>query len=231
MAFSYSPKIVTNGLVFAVDAANKKSYPGSGTTWTDLIGGNNITLINGPSYGTTNKGVLQFDGSDDYAYFTISDGSLFKFISIWFKLNYAVTPSIYNRYLLLKKQGSLNSSINLGDWTSSRTGETLVLYGNDEIYYYDYEFEANTWYNLSINWNNSNTTYDTYLNNTLLTNFENLNSGYFGGNGTYYISYNPDGTPRRYINGDLASYYFYNKEFTREEITQNYNALKSRFGL
>ena len=50
MAFNYSPKIVTDGLVFAVDAANKKSYPGSGTTWTDLAGSNNGTLTNGPTF-------------------------------------------------------------------------------------------------------------------------------------------------------------------------------------
>ena len=48
MAFNYSPKIVTDGLVFAVDAANKKSYPGSGTTWTDLAGSSNTSLDNGP---------------------------------------------------------------------------------------------------------------------------------------------------------------------------------------
>ena len=43
MAFFFSPNVVTDGLVFAVDAANKKSYPGSGTTWTDLAGSNNGT--------------------------------------------------------------------------------------------------------------------------------------------------------------------------------------------
>ena len=66
MAFSYSPKIVTDGLVFAVDAANKKSYPGSGTTWTDLAGSNDGTLTNGPTFDSGNGGSIVFDGSDDY---------------------------------------------------------------------------------------------------------------------------------------------------------------------
>ena len=46
MGIQYNPKVVTDGLVFYVDAANKRSYPGTGTTWTDLKGGNNGTFNN-----------------------------------------------------------------------------------------------------------------------------------------------------------------------------------------
>ena len=67
MALSHSPSIVTNGLVLCLDAANSKSYPGSGTTWTDLSGrGNNGTLVNGVGYNSGNLGSLVFDGVDDY---------------------------------------------------------------------------------------------------------------------------------------------------------------------
>ena len=69
MAFNYSPKIVTDGLVFAVDAANKKSYPGSGTTWTDLAGSNDGTLTNGPTFDSGDGGSIVFDGTDDYVEF------------------------------------------------------------------------------------------------------------------------------------------------------------------
>ena len=65
MAFAYSPKILTDGLVFAVDAANKKSYPGSGTTWTDLAGSNDGTLTNGPTFNSGDGGSIVFDGTDD----------------------------------------------------------------------------------------------------------------------------------------------------------------------
>lgn len=66
MAFRFSPKIVTDGLVLIIDAANKKSYPGSGTTWTDLSGNNhNVTLTNGPTYSSDNGGIINFDGTDD----------------------------------------------------------------------------------------------------------------------------------------------------------------------
>ena len=65
MAFHYSPRVVTNGLVLALDAANPNSYPGTGTTWYDLSGNNlHMSLINGPTYS---NGALIFDGADDYA--------------------------------------------------------------------------------------------------------------------------------------------------------------------
>jgi hypothetical protein len=70
MAFFHSPRIVTDGLVLALDAANSLSYPGSGTTWTDLSGkGNNGTLVNGPTFSPTNGGSIVFDGTNDYISF------------------------------------------------------------------------------------------------------------------------------------------------------------------
>jgi hypothetical protein len=68
MGFNYSPKIVTDGLVLYLDAANSKSYPGSGTTWGDLSrGGNNGTLVNGPTFSSANGGSLVFNGTNQYA--------------------------------------------------------------------------------------------------------------------------------------------------------------------
>lgn len=67
MSVNYNPKIVTDGLVFCLDAGNTKSYPGSGTTWSDLSGNrNNGTLVNGTAYDSANNGSLVFDGIDDY---------------------------------------------------------------------------------------------------------------------------------------------------------------------
>ena len=59
--------IVSSGLVLHLDAGNASSYPGSGTTLTDLSGsGNNGTLVNGPTYSSANGGSLSFDGVNDY---------------------------------------------------------------------------------------------------------------------------------------------------------------------
>ena len=66
MGIFYNPKIVTDGLVLCLDAANKRSYPGTGTTWSDLAGANDGTLTNGPTFDSDNGGSIVFDGSDDY---------------------------------------------------------------------------------------------------------------------------------------------------------------------
>lgn len=66
MSYSNGPKLVTNGLVLYLDAANPKSYIGSGTTWNDLSGTKNGTLTNSPTYNTSSKGSIVFDGIDDY---------------------------------------------------------------------------------------------------------------------------------------------------------------------
>jgi len=66
MAFNYSPKIVTSGLVLYLDAANTKSYPTTGTTCNDISGrGNNGTLVNGVSFVTNNGGAFSLDGTND----------------------------------------------------------------------------------------------------------------------------------------------------------------------
>ncbi len=66
MGVTYNNRIVTDGLVLCLDAASKRSYPGTGTTWTDLAGSNNGTLTNGPAFDSANGGSIVFDGTDDY---------------------------------------------------------------------------------------------------------------------------------------------------------------------
>ena len=67
MSTRYNPSIVRDNIVQYLDAANTKSYPGSGTSWTDISGkSNNGTLTNGPTFDSGNKGSFGFDGSNDY---------------------------------------------------------------------------------------------------------------------------------------------------------------------
>lgn len=71
MSIAYNTSIVRNGLVLHLDAANVKSYPGTGTTWFDLSGnGNNGTLTNGPTYNSLNNGSMVFDGTNDFSIHT-----------------------------------------------------------------------------------------------------------------------------------------------------------------
>ena len=61
MGVTYNPKIATDGLVLCLDAANRRSYPGTGTTWSDLAESNNGTLTNGPTFDAGNGGSIVFD--------------------------------------------------------------------------------------------------------------------------------------------------------------------------
>ena len=67
MSVRYNTSIVTDGLVLCLDAGNRKSYVGTGVTWTDLSGrGNTGTLTNGPTYNSVNGGSIDLDGTNDY---------------------------------------------------------------------------------------------------------------------------------------------------------------------
>ena len=88
MAFHYSPKIVTDGLEFYIDAANPKSFVDGNTTWNDLSrSGNNGTLTNGPTFDSANGGSISFDGVNDYVDMgAINFGQIYT-LNIWVKLD------------------------------------------------------------------------------------------------------------------------------------------------
>ena len=66
MGLAHSPSIISDGLVFYLDAANRRSYSGSGLTVNGLVGGIGGTLINGTGFSTANNGTFIFDGTNDY---------------------------------------------------------------------------------------------------------------------------------------------------------------------
>ena len=100
---NYGPKIVRSGLVLTLDAADRKSYAGSGTAWNDLSGNSiNGTLTNGPTFSSVNGGSIVFDGIDDFI--SLGTPSALKFASgsftvdMWFKTNNAVSPQMLISY-------------------------------------------------------------------------------------------------------------------------------------
>ncbi len=225
MAFNYSPKIVTDGLVLAVDAANKKSYPGSGTTWNDLVGGNGYSLTNGPTFDSSNGGAISFDGTNDYFDTGLTGGiynpSSFT-MDIWLKLNSTKTT-----YALC---GRLDNTFTQG----------VILYGANSTIYFTVNTYNQNQTSTSISTgviSNYHCSYDEstlklYKNGSLVSSTSysaavNYNSSYgwnVAGNSTgVSLGLAPD--------MDCYSFKVYSKALTSTEITQNYNALKSRFGL
>jgi hypothetical protein len=234
MATKYSPKTVTNGLVLSLDAANTKSYPRSGTTWTDLSGNsNNGTLTNGPTFNAGNLGSIVFDGVDDYVTKTdwISHPTNTFTIGCWVKFS----DNVNDRYLL-----SFGRDIG-----GSTGGLALFAYGFNAISdVLIFEFGSgigrvssgivpslNIWYYLTVTADVTNVKF--YLNGEL-KNTSSQGSGAITSSPTLSIgSYvNGSGTPGTYFYaGNIAQVSIYNRALTDVEILQNYNATKSRFGL
>jgi hypothetical protein len=230
MSFNYSPKIVTNGLVLCLDAANQKSYPGSGTIWYDLTGNfNNGTLINGPTFSSDNGGSIVFDGIDDYTdcgTFT-GLGSSNRTINVWFKI-ISLSVSGNKRIISLATDNTSTDTpaFTLG-YSTTLTSLNIGLGGNPYNGYLTLPaFTLNTWINIcgSINSN----TISVYVNGNFFNNA--TNTGTVGANPIVYLGrYN--NFYGQYGNINIAQTSIYNRALSAQEVLQNYNATKTRFGL
>ena len=216
MATQYAfGKIVTDGLVLALNAADPNSYPGSGTTWRDMSGnGNNGTLTNGPTFNSGNGGSIVFDGVDDYVTGSFNQNPTQFTINVWVNL---IT----------------NNTVGAGIVSTNGTGETgtsfIFIQMGGGVKPFQFNTVANTvaptlntWY--MVTGVQTATQQSLYINNSLIN--TSTASGSLGTN--YVVSRRWDGL---YLNARIGSVQIYNRALTQAEITQNYNAQKSRFGL
>jgi hypothetical protein len=225
MALSHSPKIVTDGLVLCLDAANQKSYPGSGTTWNDLSGsGYDGEMLNGVSYSASNGGFLVFDGVDD----TVNLGdSLDIGLSDW-TVSVWINSDIKHFGRLVAKNNSgadgwwicVNSDGSFGIGIDS-------VFSNTAIYNYD----SMGWVNLVGVWNRSSFA-TMHLNGFSLGNISNISSK---SSVDLQTSFNLRVSSRDsgggYFNGQMSQVCIYNRALTNQEIQQNFNALRGRYGI
>ena len=234
MATKYSPKMVTDGLVLSLDAANNKSYPKSGTTWSDLSGnGNTGTLTNGPTFSGANGGSIVFDGTNDYVGFTYN--SIFNppsniSVSLWVRLT-VNNASIRTLIELSVSTDELYFIYWRGDLSPKRWWYGLRQSNNTyvETNSTSTDFSINTWYNIALVADSSTGLFSFYINGIL--------DNSIAYNGTLKqtassLSIGADaGASRRYLIGNISNTLIYNRALSAAEILQNYNATKSRFGL
>jgi hypothetical protein len=236
------PFIVLDGLVFYVDAGVTISYPGTGTTWTDVNGLGNInngTLINGPTFNSANGGSIVFDGVDDYApvssYVPPNNSSMT--LNIWTK---ATSNASTQRTTLMSKWGSSNQGnfcwLLFLNWFGD--GNLYFLVGNSSGNNYSIatmtsNLSTSQYVNFSVTYDSGNI--NMYRNGTLIVTttsaYTSLKSvltpltiGADWDNG-------PTDTLLRYYNGNIAVSQIYSRALSSTEVLQNYNAQKSRFGL
>jgi hypothetical protein len=233
---AYYGGIVTNGLVLALDAAKKDSYPGSGTVWRDISGnGNNGTLTNGPTFNPDNGGSIVFDGVNDYISTPLQNLDRPCTFSTWFNLNTLTgyqtffgqdtSVSIQRGRFYFQKSDGTGEGIELNkvNFAIVKTDGSIVPTNGLNV------LQINTWYNYtavltttSINLyengilQNTTTNSDSFI--TPNTNIV-LNAGYY------------DNNIVDFINGKSPMFQIYNRALSSTEVLQNYNATKGRYGL
>ena len=221
MGIAYNTSVVRDGLVLHLDAANVKSYPGSGTTWSDLSGnGNNGTLVNGVGYSTDNKGAMSFDNNDDEVICT-NDPSVqitVGTICAWFKANNGNTG--VNGIIAKQSAWGLfvwSNTLRAYDWGNSQDRNTGITVGNDTWNYAAMSFTetVGTPSNNAIIYLNGNP--------VLTTTIKHSNH-----NVTVQIG---EANANQNFGGLISSASVYNRVLSETEINQNFEALRGRYGI
>ena len=225
MGFYRGPNIVTDGLTFAVDAASERSYPGSGTAVTDLVGTDNPTLINGVGF-SNNSWV--FDGVNDYM--SVSSNGFGTFnsqtytVDAWVNLNNLGSDNVIfsydhsshtNPYYAIQLR-VLNSGTVYFSWNISGVLQQLQTAST---------LSAGNNYNIVATFESGNQR--VYINGALAASATNTGVITFYNQETWIGRGNWGG----YMDGDISIVRYYNQALTTDEVTQNFNAQKSRFGL
>jgi len=212
-----SPPIVTNGLVLTLDAGNTKSYTSGSTNWFSL--GNPAlsgSLVGGPAFSNQNGGSIVFDGSNDYADLnsnSILSGSTAFTIESFYKTTGTSNGAIFGNY----GTGYLS-----GVWFSGRYG----IYLNNSVYVPNPPLALGTYCMVATRDVSGNI--NLYVNNVLVS--TGVLSGSIPTNINYRIGSDVN-TFAEALTGNLYTLKVYDRALSRQEIAQNYNAGKTRFGL
>jgi hypothetical protein len=227
MSGKIGPDINENGLVLYLDAANRNSYPGSGTSWTDLSGNsNNGTLTNGPTFSSNNLGSIVFDGTNDYVIdsstVNIPTGNSSRTIQIWIYPKTDTCPLVQlgiggNQIYIMSFYNITGTSYLFTDGIN--VDNNITFSGTNLP-------TLNAWNHMTFG--NSGQNWFYYLNG--ISKLSGTWSVTLNTVGQKYVIGNRDDVSVNPTNGNIAQTLIYNRALTATEILQNYNATKSRFG-
>lgn len=218
------PEIPNSGLVLAIDAANTKSYPGSGTTVSNLPSTSfSGTMQNGIAY-SSNK--FSLDGVDDNIYFNLGTNTSVRCYDS--TLIFAATLPVVTggQRCIFSFRAGTGGALYVG-----KSSSAIFSYYNglNQSSYVIGTIAANTPFICAITMDATNTTIAHYINGTLAGSV--ARTGWVSAyNNTLYLGYDPGGT-NEYMIGDFYTYLHYNRVLTATEIKQNFNALRGRFGI
>ena len=256
MGLAHSPRLVTDKLEVCIDAANTKSYPGSGTSVIDISHhGRDATLVNGTAINTGVDGVVSFvfDGTNDHATFSTSVTSVISehkdcSFSVWVRIH----DDADNTIIAHPRLGTNSPFILWYDIEAqliSNTGGSDIGGGTEKVLTVmvtdsGSEFRFTTgdnclqnmngllpWYNICVVLDPSNNKFYTYVNGKLKALFNSSScDGIKSTSSTFNLGFGTNGGAST-LNGNIALFSVYSKALSETEVIQNYDAHKGRFGL
>lgn len=233
MAIVYNTSVVRTGLQLWLDAANTKSYPGSGTAWTDLSSNaNNCTLVSGASYLSSNNGSIFFDGTDDRI---SGPNSASLMVTTNFTLDAWVkrTSTQSTNQVIMAKNGDSSPYVgwelmfgtdnNVQLWTSGGAG-----FGYNA---FSYPITNLLWNNITVTFSGTAGSTGTallYVNGVQQATMSNKNTP-----GTPSLRIFEMGSCQntRFFSGSISSAKVYNTTLTAAEVDQNFQALRGRYNV
>lgn len=238
-SISKKPEITTSGLIFEVDAANKFSYPESGLTWYDAsYQKNNLSLVNSPTFVNSGEVYFDFDGVNDRA---IGPSTLLGRSTTQMTLEIWTKPdSTTQRTTLMSKWG--RSSLGNFSWLLFLNwfaqGNIYFLVGNSAGTSYSthgiaHNLSTSVYSHFAVTYNSGNIRM--YRNGEFISAFSTANASLKDVPTPFSIGLDYDtgtgDTPLRHYNGKIPLARVYNKVLTDAEVQNNFNSVKSRFGL
>ena len=222
MATTYNPRTVVGGLVLHLDAANQKSYAGSGTTWTDLSGtSNHATLVNGPVFNAGNGGHITFDGTNDHA--LVASSQSFNFgtgdftLEAWIR---AESFAGFTHILGFPDQGVFAFKANTGDGDIYVYAPEYTTYGSTP----GWRLVLNTWQHVVFKREAS--VGSGFLNGQLKGSV----AGFTKNLGATSVRIH-DGWYYEFVQTSMSVIRIYNRALSTSEVVQNFNAARSRYGV
>jgi hypothetical protein len=250
MGIAYNTSIVTNGLIISVDAGNIRSYAGSGNTAYDLTRSNsNYTFTNGPVYNASNGGAFVFDGTNDFLYNSSRMiDTEFQYTSTFTAISWCkITENTNEGYIVNNRTQDANGTFytgwGLNHWAGAIYGFVGGYPGNNTLSWRRVSTSSVTFDNFIYNkW--SHIVYvntgvaggqKIYVNGIDATNSASDDTNppytinYSGGNHRIYLGY--DGSQTHPLTGSIAQVQIYNRALSAQEISQNFNATRDRYGI
>ena len=233
---SITTGIVSDGLVFNMDAANRASYPRTGTNVNDTVSQTIGSLRGGVGFEDVNFGIFDFDGTDEDILISSNFGNGYSAITLssWIKVDVFQTSieAIFGKDDNPRASGNFYFGIQKGSSTSSGNLRFLLLApSQDALNTSSNSLNINTWYNIVCTWDSDNMVI--YLNGILSANSSTTNAtGTLGSlSDPFYIGQSGYSEASGRFDGSIGPSHIYNRALSSTEVLHNYNALKGRFGL